>query len=156
MKAGTFLLLSGQFKDARARADAALAKNPKSVEAQVLRANSTAGMKDLDGASRRIEEAIKLDPKQAGTYANLGAIQAARGNQAEAEAAFKKAVETDAKSVTAHLALGNFYWGSGRPADAEASFKQAHRNSTPRTSWRTARSRSSTCRRTARPRPRST
>jgi Tfp pilus assembly protein PilF len=77
-----------------------------------------AGLKDLDGAVKEIEEAIQLDPQQASTYANLGALQQARGNTAEAEAAFKQAVQTDPKSVVARLALANFYWASGRRPEA--------------------------------------
>ena len=45
IKAGQLLLLTQQFQDAQARADRALAKNPKSVDAQLLRATALAGMK---------------------------------------------------------------------------------------------------------------
>ncbi len=125
LKAATFLLIAGQSEDAKSRADKVLARDPKNVQAQVVRANALAGLKDLDGAISEINEAIQLDPKQASTYANLGALQLARGRQDEAEASFKKAVDTDPKNVNAQLALGNFYWSAGRPADAEASFKHA-------------------------------
>lgn len=125
VKAGTFLLLAGQSEDAKTRADKVLAKDPKNTQAQVLRANALAGLKDLDGAIREVSEAIEMDPKQASTYSNLGALQLAAGKQVEAEAAFKKAVEMNGKDVAAQLALGNFYWATGRPQDAEAAFKQA-------------------------------
>ena len=63
LKAGQFLLFSQQFEDAKTRAHNALALDRKSVDAQLLLANSLAGLKDLDGAIEEIEEAIKLDPQ---------------------------------------------------------------------------------------------
>jgi putative PEP-CTERM system TPR-repeat lipoprotein len=125
LKAGTLLLLAGQYEDAKSRAEKVIAKQPKHVQAQVLRANAMAGLKDVDGAIHEIEEAIELDPKQAGVYSNLGALQLIKGKREEAEAAFRKAVETDPNNVTAQLALGNFLWASGRVQEAETSFKRA-------------------------------
>jgi tetratricopeptide (TPR) repeat protein len=125
LKAGTLLLLAGQYEDAKTRAEKVIAKDDKNVSAQVLRANAMAGLKDVDGAVKEIEDAIALDPKQAGTYANLGALQLLQGKREEAEVAFKKAVETDPNNLTAQLALGNFYWASGRGPDAEQAFTRA-------------------------------
>jgi uncharacterized protein (TIGR02996 family) len=125
LKAGTLLLLAGQAEDARTRADKALALDPKSVKGQVLRANALAGMKDIDGAIKDIDEAIRLDPSQASSYANLGELQLAKGRKAEAEAAFKKAVETNPNDVTAQLAYANYLWSTGKPQDAEAALKKA-------------------------------
>jgi putative PEP-CTERM system TPR-repeat lipoprotein len=124
VKAGSLLLLAGRAEDARARADKALAVDPKKVSALVLRANALAGLTDLDGALEQIEQAIQLDSR-ASLQTNLGAIQAARGNQVDAEAAFRRAVEADPKYVPAHLALGQYLWLSRRPAEAEAVFKGA-------------------------------
>ena len=95
VKAGQFLLYSHQFEDAKTRAHHALALDRKNVEAQLLLANSLAGLKDLDGAIEEIEEAIKLDPQNTLGYAGLGAMQQAAKRQDEAEAAFKKAVEVN-------------------------------------------------------------
>ena len=92
LKAGQFLLFSQQFEDAKTRAHNALALDRKSVDAQMLLANSLAGLKDLDGAIEEIEEAIKLDPQNTLGYAGLGAMKQAANRQDEAEAAFKKAV----------------------------------------------------------------
>lgn len=127
LKAGALLLIAGQFEDARTRADRALALDVGNVQAQILRANAIAGLKDLDGAVREIEEAIQLDPQQSTTYSNLGALELARGQNIQAEAAFKKAVETDPNSATAHLGLANFYWATGRRRDAEASMLRANK-----------------------------
>ena len=102
-----------------------LAAEPKNIEAQVLRANALAGLKNMDAAIEEINEAIALDPTKATTYANLGALEQVRGRGPEAEAAFKKAIEADSKSVIALLAYSNFLIASGRGQEAEGSIKQA-------------------------------
>ncbi|MCX6545025.1 MAG: tetratricopeptide repeat protein [Acidobacteria bacterium] len=125
LKAGTFLLLAGRFDDAKVRAQKVLAIDARNVQAQVLIANATAGLKNLDGAITEIRKAIEFDPKDARTYLNLGALQMASGMKAEAEATFKQAVEIDPKSVTARLALANFYGATGRAPEAEQSLTKA-------------------------------
>jgi tetratricopeptide (TPR) repeat protein len=125
LRAGTLLLLAGQYEDARTRADKVLATQPKHIEAQVLRANALAGLKNMEAAIEEINEAIALDPSKATTYANLGALEQVRGRAVEAEAAFKKAIEADPKSVIALLAYSNFLIAAGRGQEAEGSIKQA-------------------------------
>lgn len=125
VRAGQFLLLFGQFEDAKTRSEKALFKDPKSTDALIVRANAMAGLKDLGGALKEMESAIALDPKQAASYANLGALQMKRGNPIEAENAFRRAVAADPKSLAAQLALGNYLWTSGRQAEAESVMKQA-------------------------------
>ncbi len=95
------------------------------MDAQVILGNALAGLKDLDAALKQLEDTTKLAPASAAAFASIGAIQIARGNQADAEAAFRKAVETNPNLAAAHLALANFLWSSSRPDDAEASFKRA-------------------------------
>jgi len=125
VRAAAYLLLGEQFDDARARAQKALAIDPKNVDAQVILGNALAGLKDLDAALKQLEDTTKLAPASAAAFASIGAIQLARGNQADAEAAFRKAVETNPNLAAAHLALANFLWSSSRPDAAEASFKRA-------------------------------
>ena len=81
LKAGSLLLLARRAEDAKARADKALAKAPKNVDALVLRANAMAGLRDLDGALKEMEQALSLDPRSS-FQTNLGFIQAARGQTA--------------------------------------------------------------------------
>jgi cellulose synthase operon protein C len=124
LKAGALLLAAGRLDDAKARADKVLAANSKNVEAIVLRANSLAGLRDLDGALEQMQQALQLDSR-ASLQTNLGILQAVRGNLAEAESAFRSAVSADPKSVEARLALGQFLWGTSKAAEAEAEFKAA-------------------------------
>lgn len=125
LKAGSLLMLAGRYEDAKARADAVLAKQPDDTAALILRANAMAGLKDLDGAARDMERAIAADPNRGLSYASLGAIELLRGNTAEAEAAYLKAVESAPASAAAHLALGAYRMATGKAAEAEAAYTRA-------------------------------
>jgi len=57
----------------------------------------------------------------------LGALQHAKGDIAQAEAAFKHALSIDPKSTTARLELANLYWSSNRRREAEEAIKEAVR-----------------------------
>ena len=125
IQAGRALLLSGQFDDAKGRADRALALDPKSIDAQILRGNALAALKDLDGAIAQVESAIRADPSRSVGYANLATLQYAKGNAVEAEAMFQKAIAAEPNSVAARLALANLYWASGRLPQAESTIRDA-------------------------------
>jgi tetratricopeptide (TPR) repeat protein len=125
VKAGMLLMIAGRNEDAKVRAERALAVDPRNVEAQLLLGNTSAGLKDLDGALKQIEEAIALAPSSDRGYASLGMVQLAKGNAEAAEAAFRKAVEVGPKSMQAHLGLGNFLWAANRRDEAVQSFERA-------------------------------
>src|SRR5689334_5935037 len=67
MHAAGMLILARRFEDARARAEHVLQKDPKNVDAQVTLGNALAGLKDLPGAVKEIEEALRLDPDRTST-----------------------------------------------------------------------------------------
>jgi putative PEP-CTERM system TPR-repeat lipoprotein len=125
LKAATYLLLAGQFEDARTRAQTVIDRTPSNVQAQLILGNALAGMKDLEGAIREIEEAIKLDPNSSTSYSSLAAVRIAQGDKEQARAAYQKAVEVDPRGVMAWLALANFQAAVGETADAENSIKRA-------------------------------
>ena len=126
IKAVTYLMLVGQYEDARSRIQRLLEREPQNAEAQILLGNALAGLQDLDGAVAQITEAINLDPGRSESYANLALVKVAQGRGAEALAAFEKAVQTDPTSVRAHLALANFQWSIGNVPAAEQSLKAAY------------------------------
>jgi putative PEP-CTERM system TPR-repeat lipoprotein len=126
LESGMLLLVSGRFADARAQAERILAKNDKSVPARILLGNATAGLKDTDTAIKEFEEAIRIDPQQAGIYTGLALLKASAGERDEAERIFKQAIATDPKAVTARLALAQFYWSADRVQDAEKTLRDAH------------------------------
>src|SRR5262245_44648397 len=125
IKATEILLLGGRFDDAKARATTLLNRNPKDVDALLLRANAMAALKDPGGAITEIEEALKIQPNESRAFVNLGVVHKQSGEAAEAEAAFGKAIGLEPTSVNAHLAFANFLWSSGRQAEAEREIKQA-------------------------------
>ena len=125
LQAGSLLLLAKQYQDARARAVAALAREPRNPRALVLMGNALANLKDLDGAIEQIEQAIEEDPQLTLSYANLGAMLVAKGDRDAAEAAFKQAVTAAPKSIDARLSLANFLWSAGRVDEAERELKGA-------------------------------
>lgn len=123
LTSGALLLMAGQFEDAQARADKALAVDAKSVDALILRANALAGLKKMDEALKQAEEAVRADPSKGTAYSAVGALRLMRGERAKAESLFREAVERDAKSVPAKLALAQFLWATGRRNEAEAQMK---------------------------------
>jgi len=125
VKAATHLLLSRQFLDAKARADKVLAKDPKNAEAFIVRANATAGLKDLPGAIKDMEDALKANAEDGRVLTSLGSLQLSQGDSAEAEANFKRALQVSPNSVEARLALANFYLSTQRDAEAERLLNEA-------------------------------
>jgi len=119
------LLATRQFEDAKTRAEKALAKDPKNVEAQVILGNALSGLNNVPEAIKELEEAIQLDPKSTAAYTSLGAIEVARGRQPAAEEAFRKAVEMNPTSPIAHVALATFLVTTSRASEAEAPLKKA-------------------------------
>src|SRR5687768_7188022 len=62
LKATELLLLARRYEDAKARAEAVLVKNPKDVEAMLLRANALTELKEAPAALKEIEDALKIQP----------------------------------------------------------------------------------------------
>ncbi len=125
LKAGNLLLVAGNFVDAKARADAVLARDEKSLDANLLKAKALIGLKDVPGALAQVEDAIQANPDRGEVYTNLGAIELGRGERAAAEAAFRKAIELAPDSLQAQLAFGTFAWMTGQWKEAEDALKKA-------------------------------
>jgi len=115
LKTATLLLATGQFEDARTRAQKVVNVDPKNVDALLLIASATAGLRDLKGAMVQAEAAIKLNPMNSRSYSTLGQLQIAGRNLTEAERAFKRAIEVAPTAAEPRLALANFYWNQKRP-----------------------------------------
>jgi tetratricopeptide (TPR) repeat protein len=127
LKAGTFLLLGGQHEDAKSRAEKALAVNPHLAEALILKASAMANLKDLDGAIREVEQALRANPDEPRMRGSLGVLELARGNTAEAERELRRAVELDPASATSHLSLAAFLLQTNRAPEAESALLAAHK-----------------------------
>ncbi|MGB2717172.1 MAG: tetratricopeptide repeat protein [Vicinamibacterales bacterium] len=125
IRAGTLLLVAGEFSAARTRAELALKADAKNVAAHILLGNAHAGLNEPGSALRQIEQAINLEPSYAPAWTALGAVKFVGGERDEAAAAFRKAVELAPQSVDARLALANFQWASGNVKETESTLKAA-------------------------------
>jgi tetratricopeptide (TPR) repeat protein len=119
------LLRSGEFQDAKSRAEVALKLDPKRVEAYLVFGGAAAGLREFDDAIRSFEDGLVADPNRAELHMNMGAVKILQGNLAAAEGSFQQAVALSPQSVPARLALANFYWGAARAADAEQAIAGA-------------------------------
>src|SRR4029078_10684661 len=99
--------------------------NRANVEAQMLRGNALAGLRDFDAAIKEYEDAVATDPNDASAYIGLGTVNLANGVKEEAEDAFKQAVKVDPRSIPARLGLAHFYLRTERTADAERELRAA-------------------------------
>src|SRR5687768_17104629 len=125
LKAATFLLLTRQFEDAKSRIQPVLAREPNNVRALLILGHASAGMKDVDGAIKEIEQAINIDPTRSGSYTSLASLRMAQGDVEQARAAYEKAVAIDPKSIPARIALAMFRWETDDRTGSEETFKAA-------------------------------
>src|SRR5262245_50036687 len=123
--AGRYLLSSGQFEDALARANTVIARDARDVRAHVLRGNALSSLNDIDAALAAMREAIRLDPARGPTYTQLGMLQLAKGRTTEALASLKKAIDLDPQWIGGYLALANQQWNTGDVDAAEDSLRAA-------------------------------
>ena len=61
----SYLVGAGNSRTRKTRIQPVIDRDPTNVEAQLILGNALVGLKDLDGAVREIEEAIKLEPSVA-------------------------------------------------------------------------------------------
>ena len=125
IKATELLLLGQRFDDAKARATALLQKDPKDVEAMLLRANAMARLRDLEGALDELEDAMEIRPDDERAYLSLADVHVRGGQRPEAEASFRRAIELHPSSASPRLAYANFLWSERRPGEAEQQIRQA-------------------------------
>ena len=125
LQAARYLLLVGQFDDARTRAARLLEIDPKNIDAHIIMANALAGLRDAEGAVAILREAIEMDPSRTDAYTNLARVHLAEGRQSDAMKAYTIALTIDPRSIPAHLALANFQWTTGALDAAERTLKKA-------------------------------
>ncbi len=126
LEAGNLMLLVGRYQDARAYAQHVLARNSNDVRGRVLLGNAYAQLKDPDTAVHQFEEALRLDPRQAGIYTGLANAKAVAGDRGAAEHSFEQAIAMDPRSAQPRLALAEFYWSGDQLDRAEQVLQEAH------------------------------
>ena len=125
IKAIQILIVGGRFEDAKARAATLLTRNPKDIDALLLRADALAALKDPAAAIAEIEEALEVQPNESRAFVSLGVVQKGSGDAKDAEDSFRKAITLAPSSINAHLAFANFLWSAGRLIEAEQEIQRA-------------------------------
>lgn len=118
--------LGGGCRARRAEVTTAAPKSPEVEAAGKIRlAESFLRAGRTSDAVIQLEQAIAIQPDNAGVRSYYGFVCFAAGRYAEAEAAFKKALEIDPYLTDAHNYLGALYDKMGRKDEAEKEFRIA-------------------------------
>jgi tetratricopeptide (TPR) repeat protein len=84
-------------------------------------------LRDVDTAIAQYQQLVKLDPKDAGAWVDLGRAQENAGLRTEARASYEHAIERDRQSAVAYLRLGHVEALESRRDEALAAFREAER-----------------------------
>jgi putative PEP-CTERM system TPR-repeat lipoprotein len=125
LEAANLLLYAGRFQDAEGRVRGVLRRHPQHARALLLLGSALAGMKRIDAAFDAQQQALTLDPLNAGAHVKMGALQFLRGNHEEARAALQQAAAIDGDSAAIQIALASYYWAVNQADQAEASIHRA-------------------------------
>ena len=111
--------------------DLALAADPESVDALIVRAYTHADDGDLDSAIAEARRVLAIDPLMPSAHYILGIIYLRQGQQDAAVQAFKHTIYSDRDFVLAHFSLANLYKSQGQ------SMMRAARTATRSRRWST-------------------
>ena len=78
---------------------------------------------DLAHAESLLEKALRLDPKLAAAYLQLGVLYSQRGDSSKAVSAYQKAIAANPGLVAAHYRLAQAYGQNGEKSKAQAELK---------------------------------
>jgi serine/threonine-protein kinase len=123
------LLRAGRHDEAMEEADRALEadRGARTTLARDVRGVVLARRGDVDAGRAEIEEAIRIDPRQADSWADLGDLQASERDFAKAAGSYRKWVELEPKSAAARLRLGAALAAGREEEEAVAQLVEAAR-----------------------------
>jgi tetratricopeptide (TPR) repeat protein len=116
---------AGLLKEAVGENEAALAVDPRNVQAHINLISLHARMSDPVKAQQEFESAIALDPGRSDAWYNDGVLLFQQQNYAGAEKAFRKALDINPDYAEAHTNLGAIYERLDRLDDAAKEFRKA-------------------------------
>jgi predicted Zn-dependent protease len=118
-------LAAGRHKDAIARVENAIQRQPASAAFRLLAAETYLRAGDAVKAESALHAALERDPTQFNAYSLLAQIYASQKRLPEAIKQFEGLRVRNPKSVVATAALGMLLHLSGRTADAEKMYEDA-------------------------------
>ena len=122
---GRYLASKGQREQAMPSLESALRVNPNLPEARFLLANLYAQSGRFPEALALAQQVQRADPKAAGPWVLIGALQVAEKNPRAAIYAFEKSLKISANSVQAYRGLGQAHSLLGQNDQAEESYRRA-------------------------------
>jgi Flp pilus assembly protein TadD len=124
LRLGFALLQSGNCARAEQEFTAAINGGLPTTDAHLGLATCLGRRNDLAGAERTLTEARRREPDNPVLIANLGIVQAAKGNLPGAIATLKLALDADQNLHEARFNLALAYAKAGRRADAAAAARE--------------------------------
>jgi tetratricopeptide (TPR) repeat protein len=103
----------------------AAAADPKHLESRIALARLLLFAGDIDGARKRVTEALALAPKDASALAVRAGVEAAAGDREAAEATAREALARNPSESGAVALLASLYMRSDRYEDAHALLRNA-------------------------------
>lgn len=124
LRLGVVRAHAGDCARAEPQFQAAIAAGLPSVDAYLGLASCLGARRDLGGAEHALEAARRLEPDNAAVGANIGILQAAKGNLPAAIEALSAALTADPELHEARFNLAVAYAKARRPADAAATARE--------------------------------
>ena len=125
LKLGGIYYLGGRREEARDAALSVLEKEPKTLDALALLADTAGTPEEVDATIQRLEAARADLGDRAKLHLGLGVLYLRKQDLPRAEAAFQEAVAKEPKSIEAHSMLGSFFLVKRDSVQAEREFKAA-------------------------------
>eukprot|EP00967_Tisochrysis_lutea_P102295 scaffold153917_cov33-Tisochrysis_lutea.AAC.1 len=122
---GMMLHLRGNYDQAMACYDYALALHPAAIDVLLKRASLWYERDELPKALADFEAAVNIDAENADIYCHRGQLHILQGELASALSDLRKAVALDAGSILARIQLGMALHRSGQPTEARRVFADA-------------------------------
>ena len=124
LKLGSFYLVAGKMKEARAEADFVLARRPQDERAPLLLVASSESPKVLEATKQRLQS-LSAKADSAALEVALGSIALRARDLMAAETNFKRAQTLNPKFSAAWSALGTIYMAQTNLTQAETALKTA-------------------------------
>lgn len=122
---GMLLHLRGNYDDAMARYEQALALEPAAIDVLLKRSSLWFEKEQLTQAHADFDSAIRLDPNHPDIYCHRGQLHMLQNELSAAIADLRMAVKLDPGSMLAAIQLGMALHRNQQPTEARAIFEQA-------------------------------